>query len=249
MPFVLAYNKKHASPLVPTPLDAAALCSVMIDDQPAANIAAAAPGGGGGEGGGEGGEGGGGSAGAPPSFSDILRKPACMLLPPHTKRVDLVFGRSPSSARGGGGGSGGGACGNSAVTAVGGSAASGGVAATYTPLSAYDVAERLKALWPRVRTTAEALAASREALWTNFRLSPADGYAVGAALLGSAKIRCEGSWDTESLGNLLTLSLQDNDLRCDGLIAIVDSGALHRDVICSLRDLFLQVSSLHAPSE
>ena len=86
MPFVLAYNKKHASPLVPTPLDAAALCSVMIDDQPAANIAAAAPGGGGGEGGGEGGEGGGGSAGAPTSFSDILRKPACMLLPPHTKR-------------------------------------------------------------------------------------------------------------------------------------------------------------------
>jgi hypothetical protein len=213
-PFVTTYNKRNASPLVPAALDVAALSALSIDD------------------------------GAPltEELGALLAKPAALVLPMGTKRVDLAFGAvgsaslvaqpgAPSVVTGAGGGGAGGGAG-------------GGVGVGLPPPTPRQLAERLAAFWPRVRTTAEALAASREAAWTNFRLGPSDGATVGAALLAASRVRCAGSWDGEGCGNLLTLSLQDNDLRCDGLIGLVDSKALSRDVMCSLRDLFLQTNRI-----
>ena len=195
VPFVVAYNKKHSSPLVPTPLDAATLSAVSFDD------------------------------GAPlDDLSAEVERPACLLLPRQVKCVQLMFGGT------GGGG----------VAGSTGRVGNSGGAVALSKLSPEQLAERLSQFWTRVRTTAEGLASAREATWTNFRLGPADGAVVGAALLAASRIRCAGSWDGESCGNLLTLSLQNNDLRCDGLIGLVHSGALDRAIMCSLRELHLQ---------
>ena len=89
-PFVTTYNKRNASPLVPAALDVAALSALSIDD------------------------------GAPltEELGALLAKPAALVLPMGTKRVDLAFGAvgsaslvaQPSVVTGaGGGGAGGGA--------------------------------------------------------------------------------------------------------------------------------------------
>ena len=106
----------------------------------------------------------------------------------------------------------------------------------------YGVSEReqLKQLWCKVRCNEESLAGTLHLNWTNFRLSPADGLAIGMALLSGAAVRCEGSYG-DGLGNLLTLNLESNDLRDEGLMALCKCGGLDRDkVMRSLRELYLQ---------
>ena len=202
VPFVAAYNKKHASPLVPTPLLASMISAVSIDDGPPV-IA--------------------------PELAETLQRPAALALPPAAKRIDLSFGAVAAATAGGSSGS-----------AVGAAAGGASLAPVIPPLNPGELAAKVKLFWPKVRMTLEGLAAAREAHWTRFQLRPADGQVLGAALLAAAEVRCEGSWDTTSLGNLLTLNLEENDLRCEGIIGLVDSKALHHDVVHHLRDLFLQ---------
>ena len=176
-PFASAYNKKHASPHDPAPLDPTTLVAIAFDDE-------AVP-------------------------LDEAEKPTCLAIPRACKRIDLSF---------------------SSVGGVPARSAGDGLSER----------ERLKLLWARMNTTDESVAAAREVIWTNYRLGAADGATIGLALLAAARVRCEGSYG-DGLGNLLTLNLQDNDLRDDGIIALAAGGALDsRTVLVSLRDLFLQ---------
>ena len=141
-------------------------------------------------------------------------RPAGLVLPIGVKDVDLAF-----------------------------DGAEDGTAATARPTVAEDPrveaarqAERLKHLWQRVNSSAEKLAQMPTVRWSNHRLGPADGATVGAALRAAALIGCEGSFG-DGLGNLLTLNLECNDLRDEGVAALAP--ALHRDVMVTLRDLYL----------
>ena len=155
---------------------------------------------------------------APVELADAA-KPTCMVLPIGCKRIDLAFGE----------------IGQQAPPAIISAATGDG------PIT-YGVSEReqLKQLWSKVRCNEESLAGTLHLNWTNFRLSPADGLAIGMALLSGAAVRCEGSYG-DGLGNLLTLNLESNDLRDEGLMALCKCGGLDRDkVMRSLRELYLQ---------
>jgi hypothetical protein len=154
-----------------------------------------------------------------------LGQPSGFFIGPSTRRVELRFGGDGSDAgvsTGGGGGRG---------TPGGG----GG-------LAQLSEAELLRRMWTRLRTTEEGLASAREVRWTNLRLgsSASDGATIGRALLCAGSVRCEGSWGSEGLGNLLTLELCDNELGCDGVKSLVECGALSHSAIPNLRDLHLQ---------
>ena len=182
-PFAAAYNKKHASPLVPTPLDPATLCAIAIDD-----------------------------VDVPLSEGG---KPTCLVAPRTCKCIDLSFGSLGSGSP------------SPATAAV--STANGGPSER----------ERLKQLWTRVCATPESVATAREVKWSALRLGQHDGSTVGLALLTASRVPCEGSYG-DGLGNLLTLNLQDNDLRDEGLIGLAASGAFDRGILRGLRELYLQ---------
>lgn len=190
-PFAAAYNKKHGNPLVPTPVEAASISSVEIDD-------------------------------APVPLADVT-KPACLVVARGAKRIDLRFGS--------------GATPGATASALSGGGASAGAGSGASLLSER---ERLQQLWTRVRMTADSLAAAREVKWSSCRFGPAEGGTIGRALLAGASVRCEGAYG-DGLGNLLTLNLESNDLRDEGLTALCSSGALDGEaVMVSLRELYLQ---------
>jgi hypothetical protein len=137
-------------------------------------------------------------------------KPTCLLVPQGAKRIELFFGGSPAAS----------------------AAAYDAGSSSQMPMTA----QRLKAFWAKVRTSEEKLAALNEAKWTNMSLSASDGMPMAAALQAAAKVRCEGSYG-DGLGNLLTLNLDGNDLRCEGVIALAP--ALRSTVCPSLRALYL----------
>ena len=69
------------------------------------------------------------------------------------------------------------------------------------------------------------------------RLAPSDAAPMASALRAATLLRCEGSYG-DGLGNLRVLNLESNQLRCEGLEALMP--ALDEDsVMVSLIELYL----------